>query len=55
MKIRPLAAEFSMQKQDITVTFCNFTSVPKNGYDGECSMHYIADVRGYTLCGIPKS
>ena len=55
MKIRPVAAEFSMQRQDVTVAFCNFANVFKNGYGRECSTHYIADVRGYTLNGILKS
>jgi len=29
MKIRPLAAEFSMQRQDVIVAFCNFANVLK--------------------------
>jgi len=55
MEIRPLAAEFSKLRQDVTVAFCNFENVLKNGHDRECSTHYIAYVRGYTLNGIPKS
>jgi len=55
MKIRPLAAEFSKRRQDVTVAFCNFGNVLENGYDRECSTHYIANVRGYTLNGIPKN
>jgi len=55
MKIRPLAVEFSMRRQDVTVALCNFANVLKNGYDRECSTHYIADVRCYTLNGILKS
>jgi hypothetical protein len=34
MKIHPLAAEFSMRKQDVTVAFCNFANAPKMDMTG---------------------
>jgi hypothetical protein len=34
MKIRPLAAEFSKLRQDVTVAFCNFENVLKMDMKG---------------------
>jgi len=49
MKIRPPAAEFSKRRQDVTVALRNFANVLTNGYDRECSTHYIAGVRCNTV------
>jgi hypothetical protein len=48
LKIRPLAAQFSMRRHDGTVSFRNFANAPKMHMTRECSTHDIANVHGYT-------